>query len=704
MRKITRTLTIALLLTVCACNNDEQTETAVQAVRNYKVAVVVPQEEQERCSALLDWALKNIEEAQRGLDERVAFTLEWKDEYASDLDRWLKQVSMDNSYAAILGPTTSECARIAAMACNSYAKTLVLPIATSVELQRIYGKKDYVWNLTQSDLTECEIMLQGAKQYEQTKVCLIAGTGLYCQSYSDWMAYQATETGLEVGDIRIYNNEEELRAAVRAESKHTDCEERALIFAPASADDAIIFDDELGKIVEEEQTYWIDFPNLLCANSMNSSSLKGKIDKAYYYEGFAPISDPSTGFTTAYISRFGEEPTTGEAQLYDGLCLLAYALTIESDVQKLNDAIKTIVDGREPWTGSWLPTDMGEAMAALKEGRHPDLSGASGDWTFDDNHSAVLYTTYGHWIYLDGEFKTVEYLSLEGQGSSTSTLQVWDWDTQQMQTFSESATELSYDELKERWAVVISTSDTWDNYRHQADALAMYQLLKRHGYDDDHIILINEDNLANNANNVYLGEVRVRIDGEDVRRGADIDYKLSDLSTTDLKDIMLGNEGERLKKVLHSTSNDNVIVFWCGHGNNGKMAWGSNKDIQVEVIKDILSAMSEEGKYRKMLFVVDACYSGSVGKACEGIPGILFLTAANEKEESKADIFDNNLNVYLSNGFTRAFQETIDESSDITLRNLYYILVRRTFGSHASVYNSSMFGNMYRNTLEEFLE
>lgn len=50
-------------------------------------------------------------------------------------------------------------------------------------------------------------------------------------------------------------------------------------------------------------------------------------------------------------------------------------------------------------------------------------------------------------------------------------------------------------------------STTWANYRHQADAFAMYQLLRQSGYDDDHIILIIEDNLASDPKNVYPGQI-----------------------------------------------------------------------------------------------------------------------------------------------------------------------------------------------------
>lgn len=56
--------------------------------------------------------------------------------------------------------------------------------------------------------------------------------------------------------------------------------------------------------------------------------------------------------------------------------------------------------------------------------------------------------------------------------------------------------------------MVVATSSGWDNYRHQADALAAYQLLKSRGVRDDHIVLIMADDIAGNARNREPGVVR----------------------------------------------------------------------------------------------------------------------------------------------------------------------------------------------------
>jgi glycosylphosphatidylinositol transamidase (GPIT) subunit GPI8 len=113
--------------------------------------------------------------------------------------------------------------------------------------------------------------------------------------------------------------------------------------------------------------------------------------------------------------------------------------------------------------------------------------------------------------------------------------------------------------------------------------------------------------------------------------------------------------------------------------------------------------MNANKKYRKLFFVMETCFSGSVAESCEGINGILMMTAANDSETSKADMFDNELGVYLSNGFTRAFQDMIIKQPNVVLRDLFYHVVRQTAGSHASLYNYKNYGDIYSEYLGEMV-
>ena len=695
-------LYLIFILLLLGCSVDKHLDVQQSQLKTYKVAVIMPQSQQSRWERIANWARANISEAQKGLPMAVGLEIEWKDEDAADLKDYVRQIAQDDTYIAIIGPSRSVNAEEVAALCYSQKKCLILPIATSTEFQRINAAKDHVWNMAQSDITQCEILLTQAKLSGVEFVNLLSCDDDYGRSFSDWFAYQTVELGLKVGSVTIFTSETELRKAINEQHEQKRNYNRALIFVPGTEEDCIVFDNEIGKLTDEDG--YVDFPMLLCSDMMNSAAIGSQL-KNMRYEGVSPSVNPSSGFISAYVAKYGEEPVNGEAHLFDSFLLLSYALTAMNENESVNDAILRVVDGRTEWYGSWLTEDIRGAFQMLQQGKTPDLSGVTGDWTFDEKtHASVLNTTYSHWILIDGEYHTIEYLSTDGSGRTTSTIQAWDWQNRNMQSFSHDQKDFEYPKLNERWGVVIGTSDDWANYRHQADALAMYQLLKRHGYDDEHIILIMEDNIAYHPRNIYPGVVKVRADGENLYNDVVVDYKISDISIDDFEKILMGEVSERLPHVVSSCGNDNIIVFWCGHGNFGKLAWGSKETVYGWQLNGILSKMNEAGKYRKILFSMDACYSGTIGEDCEGIPGVLFMTAANANETSKADMKDPEMGIWLSNGFTRAFQEAIDNNPNISMRDLYYKVARQTVGSHATVYNHTLYGNMFTNTMQEYLK
>ena len=650
-----------------------------------KVAVVMPEAQQERWERTAQWALAGIDAAQTGLDRQVRLAIEWHDEDAADLQTWLQQVAKDESYAAVIGPTTSTAARTAASTLNASKKTLILPIATSTELQRIYAASPNVFNLTESDFTQCYLMMAGFLLDGKQKVSLLTSNDVYGQSFIDWFGYSAEELGLTVGMLGVYRNEAELRDYIRQWDGGT------LLFAPGTEDDAVIFDQ---MVTQTDSVY--------CSDMMMSASLIGRL--SHTYRGLAPCADPTSGFLDAYLQRFGEEPVNGEAHLYDALCLTAYAAALsEMTGLGMNDAITTVLDGRDTCIASW--NDMTDVFSQLRAGAEPDISGATGSLDFDcRHHAAVLYSFYQKWHFENGVYTTEGTYSRNRDDNDEALLQLWDNIRGSQQKLNEQQEDFDYPEHRQNWALVIGTSDTWNNYRHQADALAMYQVLKRHNYDDDHIILIIEDNLADDPHNLYPGVVHVRPDGENVREGAVVDYHLSDFPMGRLKDILMGQQSERYPEVIRSNNNDNIFIYWCGHANGSVAAWGSNETVEAERVRQCLEAAAEAGKFRKMLIAVDACYSGAIGEACEGIPGVLFMTSASPDETSKADVLDPDMLIWLSNGFTRAFQETIDEQPDLRLRDLYLAVSRQTTGSHAKVYNEAHYGNLFHNTIGEFFD
>lgn len=668
--------------------------------RKYKVAVAMPKAQQTLFERTANWTLQTIAAGQAGISDPVELELVWFDEDVMAKKDY-QAIANDDEIIAMIGPKTSVHAKMAATAFNAKQKTLLLPVATSTELQRIYSAKPNVFFLSESDMTLSYLMIGGILLHGMNHVSLITSDDVYGQSFSDWFGYTMTELGMETDMVGIYRSQEELKALIQQWQTiydgSTEAVKPALFFAPGTEDDGVVLDGMIND-AQAELVY--------CSDMMMSATLPAKL--SHKYKGLAPSLAPGTGFSEAYREKFGGEPVNTEAAIYDALSLITYAAVVQQRTGLgMNEAMVAVIDGRDECTSTW--DDMTNAFHKLHTGDHPDVKGITGALDFDVlHHAAPLYSFYSMWHLADGHYSVEQIVSRNRADADPETLQEWDkLRAQQEQQLNDQQEDFQYPELRDNWAMVIGTSDTWGNYRHQADALAVYQMLKRHGYDDDHIILILADNIADDPQNIYPGEVYVRPKGtegaENVYQNVEVDYRLSDVGIGDLRKIILGEQSARYPKVMHCDEHSNIFIYWCGHANRGKMAWGSNQQLTTETMSEGWKQITEAGKYRKIFAAIDACYSGSIGEAFEGIPGLLCLTAANANEPSKADMLDPNMQIWLSNGFTRAFEQVINRQPDMKMRDLYQYVARMTTGSHASIYNEAHYGNLFHNSIAEFL-
>ena len=703
---------VMIALLICSCTDDKkyhvQQDGTVQTV---KVAVIMDSNEQARWESTSEWALSNIRYAQKGCSGRVELELIFKNQDDPDIQDYMRSIARDPDIAAVIGPTTSAHAEQMARAINSTKdkKPMITPCATQVEYQRIFADIPYIWNLTESDIYQIEVLISCVASIhynDSVPIILLApddGNDITRNDYAGWFGFIAQEYGISVQGVHLYNNENELRSYVR-DLCGTDPSYagKALLFNPSSLSMAIALDDEIGKLQAALKEGDVLFtPQIYCSNGFVSDSIALNVRNAVY-EGVELCSLPESGFYHAYRQRFNQEPIEGEPQFYDALCLVAYASALSSQTgQKLNDAIRSVVDGRQPGGSSWLPDDMSSNFSLLALGMTPDIDGVSSSWTFSNSYkkyNTVLGSTFRRWRLYEGQYITVEYISTDGDRRTTSAKDIGTFKAERMQIFGEQDTTAAYPPLNERWALLIAASYGWPNYRFQADVFATYKMLRHQGYDDDHIILICQDDLANNKENIYPGELFIKPDSPNVYEHDAIDYILSDLTPDDIGEILQGRASEHLPHVINATPNDNIFIFWSGHGSVGSLCFGESLKMKYTQMRDILI----QTPHRKMMFAIESCYSGGLGQECQGIPGALFITAATPWETSHADMWSEEIGVYLSNGFTRGFQAAIAHDPDISIRDLYYTVATSTSGSHVTVYNTSQYGNVYNDTMGEY--
>lgn len=695
---------VVCALSACTDSNSPSTSTETETLR---VTVIMESREQEAWKQTAAWAIENISQAQQGMDMQVRLYLTFKSQDDADYDDYMRQLATDDNVDAVIGPTTTAAATRLASEMTRTGKPMISPTATGVEYQRAFATRRNIWNMAECDIAELEAILGSIASTDSYRSMALlipeeqhnADDGEFAQ----WFGFLATEYGLSIEGVFIYKDEGDMRAKAR-ELCGTDWRksEVAVVLAPSSAAMALAFDDEAGKMEKEiaGTGQYVYTPTIYCTDAFVTDSIRLS-PLNLVYNGFEICPHPESGFATMYSTRFGKEVSNGEAQLYDAITLTSLAAAWQlKNGGNLNDALEAVVNGRDGGGGSWLPSGLRSSFTAIAAGGTPDISGASGELTFDtDNRAGIKGTCYRLWRLSDGEYHTMGFFSGEQGKRTFNATTPWGMTASQYQTFSQSpANYPNYTALGSKWAVLVSGSDGWGNYRFEADVFAMYQMLRQHGYDDSHIILISEDDIAFNRENTEQGVLRVSDTGPNVYSKEAVDYLLSDLAPEDLSDILLGNRSDRLPHVVEATDADNVFVFWSGHGSPGKFNFG-NESLRHSLLADALRQMP----HRKMLVAVESCYSGSFGEQCKGIPGLLVITAANPYETSHAAEWDPALGVYRSNGFTKGFQTAISTNHTITLRDLYYQLARSTSGSHVTVYNAPFYGNVYTERMDEFL-
>ena len=679
------------LIGLWSCSDDESSMSYGDKQWTEKtVAVVLPMEKglAVHWERTLGMFATNFERAFKNHETGIRLKFEYYDEANADMQELARSLAFNDEVYAVIGGLYSSNAAILAAELTLVGKTF-FTLATTEQLVRAYASTGYLWAMTETDITQCEVLLSKVINYGGKSVALLAkDNDNYGQTFIDWFAFQARELGLK--NMGSYAYTPDNIADVSCQAMQSGAE--YVICIPSEI-------EEMGPMLEAHKTQSLNgqsVPRMLFSDTAYGADvLKIHGDAAEGIEGVAFGADPESGFDVSYRTFFNATPTLGESQLHDAAMLIGYAAWHQqfNPELSLQKSLRAVVSGEDLNMGSWTGEDMGLVVDALAAGKSPYVRGASGHLRFDAKvFTNVLATTYYNFKVYNGQYIILDYNTSDGGNRTDATLAGWNWKASQMQNFNNSG-EFDYPVHTGNWALLVASSKEWANYRHQADVLAIYQQLKQAGYTDDRIILIAEDDIADNVSNPNKGVVQVTIGGNNVYEQVEIDYRMSELQAKDILAILSGEKSERLPIVIESTANDNVFVFWSGHGVPGALCWNDDAyGIMGDQLDETFHRMREKRSYRKLLMM-----------QCRNIPGMLFVTAANGDETSKADVFNGEMKVWMSNRFTSTFIEQITENKNIALRDLYYRLFINTVGSHVMVYNAENYGNLYSADMSEFI-
>jgi len=691
-----------------------------------RVAVMMPPLPLGQTRNALQWAVQNVNAA-GGIWGRTLIAEEVPIDPRADVQTQQQQiarVAADETYVAVIGPGNSETLAVGADLLIEHKKPVVSFNSTAADILRAYGGTKWIWRTRESDIGQAELLARFAVLQGAGRLSLLTSTSLSGQTFLSWFGFFARDLGYAADAVRI----DALDAVAGCDAAMS----RALAPMPELLFVAGATPGDYDCVVRYARSHaQPKSPRIVFADTgldaMQTLRMLGPLSEGV--EGFQPVSADSgspTSFEAQFRERFGSEAPPHGASEYDAVLLLAYGLTQSKGEggEALANAIAHVVSGRGERMGFDVES-IERALSALRQDETPNLSGATGELDFEpDLLTDLSDSTFAHWIVQQGQRRfTQRFFTGERMFRTSSAALVPNSLDSAMNLSGVGGSYQPAAPKRDVWALIAAVSSGWNNYRHQADALRQYALLRRNGVPDDHIVLVMADDLATARQNLKPGVVQNEMAGSNLRRDAQLDYGLQ-LSASELMDVLAGRVSATTPTVLQPSQDDNLYVYLVGHGGEQGIPIGANTAadglagrgslLSPSMLRDTLCQLQSQGKLRRALIVVESCFGGVFGEAtsggleagCDGglpLQGTVLLSAAGSDENSVATSYDPTISAWLADEFSQQlarFAESHATESLVDAFKATYVGVR---GSHVSIYNTPTAGLLSHVSLGEFI-
>lgn len=241
------------------------------------------------------------------------------------------------------------------------------------------------------------------------------------------------------------------------------------------------------------------------------------------------------------------------------------------------------------------------------------------------------------------------------------------------------------------WAVLVSTSRFWFNYRHMANTLSLYRTVKRLGIPDSQIILMLSDDIACNPRNAFPGTVFNNMDqaidlyGDDI----EVDYRGYEVNVENFIRLLTDRwdaDHPRSKRLL-TDENSNIFIYLTGHGGNEFLKFQDAEEIGAYDLAHAFGQMHEKKRYNEILFMIDTCQANTMYEKFYS-PNILGVGSSRIEESSYSHHSDLDVGVAVIDRFTYytlEYLEKIKKNSSATMDELFAEYTFENIHSNAGI-------------------
>ena len=583
---------------------------------------------------ILDWSLKRIN-SHGGVNGRM-IELVRKDTAKGDIKQLARELLRDGSIKVVIGPSTSEDVfKVGAMFLNR-RKLLISPMATSGDIYRAFCGDKIFWRTMQGDQAQAKVIISALAKKGVKKIALMSENTAYGKTFYDWVGFFATEAGIEVICNHKFqpgsgNSLRRVAEALKGGPEYLIC--------AAFPEDAVKIKKALDELGSKTKLLFTD-------SAETRLLIKEFGEKSEGIELVSPGILADSGFEEAYKEDFGYYPWSSAAHIYDSLLLSAYALARQEYIkpgfipgrESIEESLSKIIYNQEGEKVPW--NKPAKAIKMIFKGKFPDIEGASSHLKFNRECGVEPIETIYEFRRIETRNNLRDFYTLYKIKSSEAVL------SQREETYDRATAAGEFTKPKKQakdtglkgkeglWAVIISTTSGWENYRHQSDACAFYDMLKQNGVGDDRILFYITDDLPWLRINPLRGDIHHEIKGKNLRRNAFIDYSGQKVTVKNLENVLLGNKTESTPVVLGSDDKSSVFIYIVGHGSDeGAVLFeeaggeGGTASLGADEFAEIIEKMYTGHKFRRMLIMAEACFGEKMGLAIK-TPHVLFFTGA----------------------------------------------------------------------------
>ncbi|KAK5114124.1 glycosylphosphatidylinositol anchor biosynthesis [Meristemomyces frigidus] len=260
------------------------------------------------------------------------------------------------------------------------------------------------------------------------------------------------------------------------------------------------------------------------------------------------------------------------------------------------------------------------------------------------------------------------------------------------------------------WAVLVSTSRFWFNYRHMANTLSLYRTVKRLGVPDSQIILMLPDDMACNPRNTFSGSVfndksreldlydqkpdtptQESAEGGDIATesetsettpqimpaGIEVDYRGNEVTVETFIRLLTDRwpASHPTSKRLLTNSQSNILIYMTGHGGDSFLKFQDAEEISSHDLADAFAQMHEKGRYNELLFMIDTCQANTMYESFYS-PGVVGMGSSARDQSSYSHHADQDVGVAVIDRWTYYALEFLETrlnstSADVRLGELF---------------------------------